>query len=636
MEEAKKNEFLENPVEENQETEASTEQELEKESQDEAQNETHEEAGTEKPYVENDTENVLEKSEEMPLEKVEEIVTAEAADTSTTDENGLEEQKAADEFKVPEETLEDSKTEVDESAIEEPPEEPSEKVYTAESPIDNKSKKQPDFKKILERLLNKKKQKNDSCSEKSDSRKKPSKKKFLWILAAIVVLLIVLPKHTHSWSEWKITKEATCTDAGEKERTCECGDKETSTIDATGHSIGNWTITKDATCTINGEKQALCTTCNQTVTESIAATGHTASVVVLLEATCGTTGMQETVCSTCHEIIKTDTIPATGIHSYDNGIIIKNPTCVDVGTKVLTCTLCNATATISLDALGHTDGDWITDAAATCTSNGSKHQICSVCNETIKTETIPALGHTLDNKNKCTICGLTTFTMSSKEITDSKSVKTMSHSVIDYSDDITINITLKDEDGYSVQVPVYVYVKIVDNNGHVLFNDTLIKKSSQSKVSIHFDDMILGYTNVGTIHYQVYNDYVTFGEISKELDCLPWTVDLELPELPDTIWYNLYSSSTACKITEITFKVSGDNMYIYFTGEKTYDSKGSSYSNSCQIGWKLYDSEGYVIDDGICYTTSLKTGEKFKNESITIFDLIEQGESYRLVILDVN
>ena len=42
----------------------------------------------------------------------------------------------------------------------------------------------------------------------------------------------------------------------------------------------------------------------------------------------------------------------------------------------------------------HTLGDWVTDKAATCTEDGQRHQICSTCGETIKTEKIPATGHT--------------------------------------------------------------------------------------------------------------------------------------------------------------------------------------------------------------------------------------------------
>ncbi len=42
--------------------------------------------------------------------------------------------------------------------------------------------------------------------------------------------------HTHTFGDWKIAKEATCTEDGEEERVCsDCGEKETRKIDAKGH-----------------------------------------------------------------------------------------------------------------------------------------------------------------------------------------------------------------------------------------------------------------------------------------------------------------------------------------------------------------------------------------------------------------
>ena len=44
--------------------------------------------------------------------------------------------------------------------------------------------------------------------------------------------------HTHSWSNWTSTKNATCTDKGLEERTCsECGQTETRETDALGHML---------------------------------------------------------------------------------------------------------------------------------------------------------------------------------------------------------------------------------------------------------------------------------------------------------------------------------------------------------------------------------------------------------------
>ena len=42
--------------------------------------------------------------------------------------------------------------------------------------------------------------------------------------------------HVHSFGEWTVTKEPTCKGKGTEVRTCECGEKESRKIDATGHT----------------------------------------------------------------------------------------------------------------------------------------------------------------------------------------------------------------------------------------------------------------------------------------------------------------------------------------------------------------------------------------------------------------
>lgn len=44
----------------------------------------------------------------------------------------------------------------------------------------------------------------------------------------------------HTYGDWKIVSEATCTQNGTKERICsKCNDKETATIPAVGHNFVN-------------------------------------------------------------------------------------------------------------------------------------------------------------------------------------------------------------------------------------------------------------------------------------------------------------------------------------------------------------------------------------------------------------
>ena len=50
--------------------------------------------------------------------------------------------------------------------------------------------------------------------------------------------------HEHNFGEWVVTIPATCTEAGEEQRTCSCGETETRTVAASGHDYVNGVCTR--------------------------------------------------------------------------------------------------------------------------------------------------------------------------------------------------------------------------------------------------------------------------------------------------------------------------------------------------------------------------------------------------------
>ena len=79
----------------------------------------------------------------------------------------------------------------------------------------------------------------------------------------------------HEYGEWTVTKEATCTEAGEKTRTCaKCGEVDTKAVEALGHKWGEWETTKKATCKAKGEKTHTCERCGEVETKSIKKADH--------------------------------------------------------------------------------------------------------------------------------------------------------------------------------------------------------------------------------------------------------------------------------------------------------------------------------------------------------------------------
>ncbi|MCL2688842.1 MAG: hypothetical protein FWE57_03205, partial [Chitinispirillia bacterium] len=104
------------------------------------------------------------------------------------------------------------------------------------------------------------------------------------------------------WSDWVVTKEPTCTEAGSRERTRTCAvsgdiDKQTEAIDALGHDWDEWTITKEPTCTEAGVQTAICKhDAEHAKTEEIDALGHDWGEWVVTPPTSTSDGDSTRVC----------------------------------------------------------------------------------------------------------------------------------------------------------------------------------------------------------------------------------------------------------------------------------------------------------------------------------------------------
>jgi len=70
-------------------------------------------------------------------------------------------------------------------------------------------------------------------------------------------------------SSGDVTKKATCTGTGTMTYTCSCGQTKIETIPATGHSWSDWTVTKQATDSEKGMKQRTCEACGEAQTLEI-------------------------------------------------------------------------------------------------------------------------------------------------------------------------------------------------------------------------------------------------------------------------------------------------------------------------------------------------------------------------------
>ncbi|MCI9310261.1 MAG: hypothetical protein HFF51_03980 [Lawsonibacter sp.] len=92
-------------------------------------------------------------------------------------------------------------------------------------------------------------------------------------------------------------------------------------------------------------------------------------------------------------------------------------------------------------------------------------------------------------------------------------------------------------------------------------------------------------------------------------------------ELPVTLSFADYRGNieSSWSVTDFRYEVSNYDFLeeqtatFYLSGEKIYDVRGSGQGGPCWISWQLFDTDGYVVDSGTCYSPSVREGEKFKD-----------------------
>ena len=256
----------------------------------------------------------------------------------------------------------------------------------------------------------------------------------------------------HAYSEeWTVDKEATCEEAGSKSHHCTrpgCDSKsDVTVIEALGHEWGEGTETKAPTCTEAGEKTYTCTRCDKTKTEAIEALGHAYSEewTVDKEASCEEAGSKSHHCTRpgCDSKTEVTEIAALG-HEWGEGTETKAPTCTEAGEKTYTCTRCNATKTEAIEALGHAySEEWTVDKEASCEEAGSKSHHCTRpgCDSKTEVTEIAALGHEWGEGKEtkaptCTEAGEKTYTCTRCDKTKTEAIEALGHA---YSDEWTVD-----------------------------------------------------------------------------------------------------------------------------------------------------------------------------------------------------
>ena len=234
----------------------------------------------------------------------------------------------------------------------------------------------------------------------------------------------------HIFTE-EVVKEATCSQKGEKRRSCDCGYIEKVEIETNEHKY-NETIT-NPTCDKEGFIAYTCEVCGDTYVENYEdKLGHSfGEWMVVTKPTEDTAGLMIRICSIDESHIDTLNLPK--LNSEDYILDTKEPTCKEDGLKKYiyqiddviigdfiivmpklehdlethegkeatceedgwkeyqTCSNCDFTTYSEIKALGHSYGEWIIDLEPTTDNIGYKSKHCTRenCNEKTNVTEIP-------------------------------------------------------------------------------------------------------------------------------------------------------------------------------------------------------------------------------------------------------
>ena len=233
--------------------------------------------------------------------------------------------------------------------------------------------------------------------------------------------------HPHDWQSLEMIKSPNCISNGEARLICSvCKAGKTETVSPLGHEFSdsyqsngdvhsrfctrcaastadqkhNWQfagVINAPSCTESGIEKLVCAVCGAEKTSTVDAVGHSFSDKYRSNG-----DVHSRFCTRCQ------TTTADLPHNWQSSGVISSPTCTDTGREMLTCTVCNAISTATLDALGHdfadeyhANGDvhsrfctrcqtttadlphnWQSVGiitAPTCTAEGTENIVCSVC-----------------------------------------------------------------------------------------------------------------------------------------------------------------------------------------------------------------------------------------------------------------
>ena len=227
-----------------------------------------------------------------------------------------------------------------------------------------------------------------------------------------------------------------------------------------------------------------------------------------------------------------------------------------------------------------------------------------------------------------------------------ETLKSWSFQYNEGTDDYSLFFGLADKNGKPLAADVDIDIRIINDEGEEVYVGTRAVSSDDygyytsqaageqylANVKIPAAEIIAGKSASGKVYFTVYKESaVQFDEVNcNAMYCLPIEdVQVTFDSFPLNLRIEDFGGDTSSLIqiqgAEYTFdKEYFPQLTITITGEK---KKGNSNSGYDMISYKLYDSAGYMVNSGNIYLPSLNTGDKFRDDSVVIYD-VTPGESY--------
>lgn len=222
------------------------------------------------------------------------------------------------------------------------------------------------------------------------------------------------------------------------------------------------------------------------------------------------------------------------------------------------------------------------------------------------------------------------------------------------TNDYSLFFGLLNQDGESVSADVDVDIRIVNEDDEEVYSETKSVSEEDfsyytsqaageqylANIRISSSDIALGTSANGKVFLTVYKaDVVRFDEVNCEaLYCLPIKdIQLICNDLPLELKMKDYSGNTESiiQVNDVSYNFEKGyfpQLEITISGEKIYGTGGFGYDI---IGYKLYDSDGYMNDSGSIYLSALSAGDKFRDTSLTIYN-VTPGMTYVLKLTEYD